>query len=192
MDQNPRGWHSRGYLPHFDGGTTTQTVTFRLADSFPISLSQAWHDEIASLSPTEQNAIRLQRIEDYLDAGHGEAWLRDPRVAEMVEKALLFFDSERYLMHAWVIMPNHVHALFSPLLGQSLTRIVHSWKRFIAGEANKILGRTGRFWYQDYFDRYIRDAQHFENARQYIEMNPVKAGLCVTPEEWPWSSARRK
>jgi REP element-mobilizing transposase RayT len=62
-------------------------------------------------------------------------------------------------------------------------------KSFTSHEANKILGRRGQFWMEEYFDRYIRDAKHFSNAIAYIENNPVKAGLCARPEEWPFSSA---
>ena len=54
---------------------------------------------------------------------------------------------------------------------------------------NKMLRRTGQFWMEDYFDRYIRDAQHFSNTVKYIENNPVKARLCTKPEDWPYSSA---
>ena len=63
---------------------------------------------------------------------------------------------------------------------------------FDAGEvfqANKILRTKGRFWFEDYFDRYIRNAKHFENAKSYIEENPVRAGLCGSAGEWRFGSA---
>jgi len=53
-----------------------------------------------------------------------------------------------------------------------------------------MLGRRGRFWQEDYRDRYIRDEEHFLGVRAYIEENPVKAGLCTRAAEWPFSSAR--
>jgi REP element-mobilizing transposase RayT len=55
-----------------------------------------------------------------------------------------------------------------------------------------VLGRAGRFWQREPFDRYVRNKRHFRNALAYIEANPVKAGLCDKPEDWPWSSARRR
>jgi REP element-mobilizing transposase RayT len=109
-----------------------------------------------------------------------------------VENALLFFDGERYRMHAWVVMPNHVHALFTPLNGLGLAEILRSWKSFTSKEANKLLGQTGHFWQCEYFDRFIRDAEHFDNVVRYIESNPVKAGLCHSPDDWPFGSARLK
>ena len=73
-----------------------------------------------------------------------------------------------------------------------MSQIVHSWKSFTAHECNKILQRQGRFWDREPFDRYIRNQKHFRNALVYIENNPVSAGLCDRPEDWPWSSARKR
>ena len=87
----------------------------------------------------------------------------------------------------YVIMPNHVHVLIEVADGWSLSRILHGWRSFTANEANKILGRTGRFWMEEYFDRYIRDERHFLNVQSYIRMNPVKAGLVADPAAWPWT-----
>ena len=62
-------------------------------------------------------------------------------------------------------------------------------KSFTAKKANAILKREGLFWAPEYFDRAIRDDQHYANALRYIEMNPVVAGLCRVPEEWRYGSA---
>ena len=124
-----KGWHSRGYLPHFDSQDVVQFVTFRLADSLPEDAT---------------------------------------------------------------IMPNHVHVLLSVLQGKSLGSIVGSWKRFTAREGNILLGRTGDFWQGDYWDRFIRNEEHFATTRSYIDHNPVKAGLVAEPDLWPWGSARLK
>jgi REP element-mobilizing transposase RayT len=107
----------------------------------------------------------------------------------MVEDALLYFDGERYRTIAWVIMPNHVHVLIETMEGYPVGQVVHSWKSYTAKQANQMLGRSGRFWFREYFDRYVRDERHFANAVQYIHDNPVKAGLAPTPEDWPFSSA---
>jgi len=87
-------------------------------------------------------------------------------------------------------MPNHVHTLLVPKAGFLLEDVIHSWKSFTSNEANKILNRRGRFWQEDYYDRFIRNAQHYVDAVDYIENNPVKASLCRRPEDWPFSSAR--
>jgi hypothetical protein len=91
------------------------------------------------LEKREFDAERRRRIQDYLDLGHGVAWMKDLRIAGLVENALLYFDNLRYKLPAWVVMPNHVHALVIPATGFSLESIVHSWKSFTSKEANKKL-----------------------------------------------------
>ena len=137
-----------------------------------------------------QNPAKRAQIESYLNAGYGACHLRDPRIGRMVEEALLHFDGERYRLIAWVVMPNHVHTLIETLEGYLLPTVVHSWKSYSAKQANQILGCTGRFWYQSYFDRYIRNESHFWAGVNYIHNNPVKAGLVADAKDWPFSSAR--
>ncbi len=66
---------------------------------------------------------------------------------------------------------------------------MHSHKSYTAHEANRILNRNGQLWMKEYFDRYIRNAEHYRNTVRHIESNPVRAGLCSKPAEWPFSSA---
>ena len=87
-------------------------------------------------------------------------------------------------------MPNHVRALFTLKAGHAFCDILHSWKSYTSNVANRLLDRSGEFWYPDYFDRFIRNEEHLARAVEYIEMNPVEAGLCQRPEDWPYSSAR--
>lgn len=182
-------WHSRGYIPHWEAGEVPQSITFRLADSLPAVVLERWRNELAHLEESEATAKRRMRIESVLDSGHGNALLADARVAELVEYSLLFSDGDRYRLHAWTIMPNHVHVLASPLGTHSLSEILQVWKSFTARRANEILGRKGRFWAPEYFDRAIRDEGHYAHAMAYIAMNPVKAGLCGVPQDWRFSSA---
>jgi putative transposase len=175
-----KGWHSRGYLPHFDSQDVVQFVTFRLADSLP-------QEAVLNL----RGAARPESLrEELLDRGWGACWLKSDSVARIVEDAFLFFDGERYRLHAWTIMPNHVHVLFTVLPGKSLSAIVSSWKRFTARKANSEIGRTGAFWQDDYWDRFIRNDEHFAATASYIDLNPVKAGLVEQTGLWPWGSAR--
>ncbi len=189
----PKGWHSRGYHPHFDGGKDfAQSVSFRLADSLPRHAVEQMDAELKSLPPSLQDPEKRKRIEAFLDAGYGSCSLRDERIGDMVESALLFFDGVRYRIHAWTIMPNHVHVLFTPIEPHSMSEIVGAWKSFTGKEAKRMLGLEANFWQEDYFDRFIRDEKHFAKAREYIEANPLAAGLCARIEDWPRSSARRR
>lgn len=184
------GWHSRGYLPHWDHPGMIQSVNFRLGDSLPANVVERWTTELA-LQPESQHAVELRRrIEEHLDAGHGECWLRRPDIARLVEGALFHFDGQRYRLLAWCIMPNHVHVLIETKEGFPLAEVLHSWKSYTSHEANKLLRRAGEFWQREYLDRYVRNAEHFEKVLAYIEENPVKAGLAKLKTAWSWSSAR--
>jgi len=130
-----------------------------------------------------------QKLEEYLDRSHGGCFLRDLRVATLMENALRFHHGQRFELLAWVVMPNHVHALLT-VADIPLSKIVQNWKSIVAVAANRLLGRTGDFWQADYWDTYMRDTEQTWKAVRYIENNPVKAKLCRTPEEWPFSSAR--
>ena len=175
-----RGWHSRGYLPHFDSAETVQFVTFRLADSLPRSF-----EENLAKGPDEPS-----ETDHKLDDGMGACWLKQPAIAQLVEDAIMHFDARRYCLLAWCVMPNHVHVVVEPTDGNRIGAIVHSWKSFSAKQANRILDRSGSFWHRDYFDRSIRDEDHLLRTIDYVENNPVKAGLAASAAARPWSSGR--
>ena len=184
------------FLPHWTREQAVYAVTFRLADSLPQSVLSAWlqeREEIVELarrqgrplSVNEEDRLRelhSEKVESYLDAGHGVCHLRDPRVAEMMGEEFRYFSGERYALHAWCVMPNHVHVVVEPREARPLSEILHSWKSFTAKAANRILERTGLFWMPEYYDHLIRDGAEYEHALRYIEDNPRRAGL----EEWPW------
>jgi REP element-mobilizing transposase RayT len=188
-----RGWYSHGYVPHFDQPGLVQSVTFRLHDSLPLTVVLEWKRELAwtrGLAATDRRVRELRRrVDRYEDSGFGSCWLGHEGIAALVQDALLHFDDERYQLLAWCIMPNHVHVLVELLEGWPLGVVVHTWKSFTAKEANRLLGRRGNFWADDYHDRYIRNLEHLAAAVRYIEYNPVRAGLIGKPEEWRFSSA---
>ncbi len=179
--------HTRGYLPHFNVERSTQFVTFRLADSMPQNLLKMWKSELKHGEITDVDL--RNRIEYFLDQGYGSCTLRDRRVASKLKETILKWNNDRHRLIAWVIMPNHVHILIELLGENSLSDIMHSIKSYTAHEADKILKRSGQFWFIEPFDRYIRDALHYHNTVRYIENNPVKAGLCRKSSEWEFCSA---
>jgi len=201
------GWHSRGYLPHLKMEDGIYFVTFRLADTLPqkvLEAYQAERDELlrrakaagCELSTADAKRLRelfSDRIEAYLNAGHGQCWLKEPSIGNMVMQALRHYDGERYTLYAFVVMPNHVHALVRPHAGFTLSQILHTWKSFTAHEAQKIAEASGlsipkgeAFWQRESYDHLIRDEADFEQILEYIIQNPVKAGLCDKPEDWPY------
>jgi REP-associated tyrosine transposase len=122
-------------------------------------------------------------------ARFGPRWLSDAAVARIVMDCLRRGENDlgHYRLHAFVIMPNHVHILIEP--GVHVPKALKAIKGTTARAANRILGRTGRrFWQEESFDHWVRNESEFERICAYIEGNPVAAGLVRNPEDWPWSS----
>ena len=195
----PAAIRSRGYLPHIEIPGAMYFITFRLADSIPKPYMRRLESEcnIAlgrlnrynSCDNPHQRAKawkiinRYSRtLERYLDESHGVCHLKDPRVADIVAEALHFFNGERYELHAWCIMPNHVHVICVPGDGFQVSKLMHSWKSFTAKEANKVLGRTGTFWSREYYDRIVRNEKQYGKCLEYVMGNPAKSGL----QDWKW------
>jgi REP element-mobilizing transposase RayT len=174
--------------PQFPPGTPL-FVTFRLHESLP----RVSPDKLAEIQK-QPGRERQLRIEKLLDAAEsGPTWLTDERVADMVCDAIEKGDTEfhRYQLHAYVVMPNHVHLLVTPVHEVSL--LMRELKGITARRANLILERTGQpFWESRSFDRYSRDQENFKKMQNYIAMNPVWAKLARRPEEFRWSSAHRR
>jgi REP element-mobilizing transposase RayT len=119
----------------------------------------------------------------------GPLYLGIPTIARMVTDAIYYRDQRAFQLHAFVVMPNHVHLLVTPL--EAISKLMQSLKRFTARERNRTLGLTGNpFWQDESYDRLVRNEREFGRIVQYIEWNPVTAGLAASPENFPWSSAR--
>ena len=175
-------------LPHWQQQEAAFFVTFRLADSLPRGLLRQWEQERDAWlrwnpepwSPKQEREYRERftgAIERWLDDGHGECLLRRPPLARVVGETLNHFDGIRCHQHAWVIMPNHVHLLFSLLGGTLLEEHIRSWKGYTARAINRLADRKGTLWQKDYHDRMVRNLEHFANCARYVRHNPVGARL---------------
>ncbi len=175
-------------LPHWQQNEAVYFVTFRLADALPQNLLEQWQDQrdawlkwhplpLSADIEREYHRRFSQRTEKWLDAGHGSCILRRQQCAQEMATAWRHFDGTRVNVISFVIMPNHVHALFAPMHDRSLQKIVHSWKRQSAVRINRIIGSSGVLWQRDYFDRLIRNEQHLARCIRYIRSNPGKARL---------------
>ena len=183
-----RGWYSRGYLPHCDEPDRIQFITYRLYDSMPKAVLDAYDDALRRGEIDELE--RMRKIERYLDNGHGACWLRNTAVAEMVEGNLKHFDGARYRLLAWCVMPNHVHVVIETVEAYSLEDVTHSWKSYSAHRLNRLVGRSGAVWQTEVFDRYMRSPLHLARTVLYVEENPAAAKLVGRSEDWPFGSAR--
>ena len=170
-------------LPHWQQGECVQFVTFRLADSLPQSrldemrvLREDWlshHPRPWSRKEEQEYADTVSdKLEQWTDAGYGECLLQEERVRRVVAEAIGHFHGSRYQLHAFVIMPNHVHVLLSPLAGYSVQDIVGSWKVYSARAVNRLLHRSGPLWERACFDHMVRNADSFREKLDYILRNP--------------------
>jgi len=198
------GRYDRGYLPHLRAQGRSYFVTFRLHGTLPQELLRQYqaereallaqatqaHEELSREDHRRLFDLQSDKIEAYLDAGRGECWLKEARLGRLVADALRCFHGQRYELGPWVVMPNHVHVVVRPVGTHWLDQIVKSWKGFTAREANKLLHRSGAsVWAREYYDHIVRDDAERARLAEYIQDNPVKAGLCARGEAWPWSSA---
>src|SRR4029077_10841936 len=187
---NPHGetQKHRRNLPHWEQPDATYFVTFRLADAVPQNILCQWKEELETwrnfhpepwdVGTKYEYQKRFQDgREHWLDQGHGECILKKSDLAEIVVNALRHFDHDRYVLDAFVVMPNHVHVLVSLAEGQPLADVLHSWKSFSAKAINHQLGRSGRIWQEESYHRIVRDWNELVRYRDYIARNPENAKL---------------
>jgi putative DNA methylase len=127
--------------------------------------------------------------DQYLDtAQKGPMYLKDPSAAQLVVESVVWGVPDRYDLLTYAVMPNHVHVLLTPRV--ELEVITQGIKGYTAHEINGLQHQRGRvFWQDESFDHWARDFEELCRIIDYIEHNPVKAGLCQCPEHWPWSAA---
>jgi len=144
----------------------------------PESKLRQWKDELAIWKQnhpepwTEEERREYHRrftsmLEEWLDEGAGSCLLADYDTRVVLQETLMRDEGSRVRHHAWVIMPNHAHLLFTPHVRIEL--LMKTWK----GVSARRIGR-GPIWQKGYRDTMIRDAGHFANAVRYIRRNPEK------------------
>lgn len=165
-------------LPHWQQGEAMQFVTFRLGDAMPAAKLRQWKEERdvwlvhhpKPWSPEEEKEYHrrfTRRLEEWLDEGAGSCLLAEQAHREIVQGVLMHYQGVKVEHHAWVIMPNHLHLIFT--LKVPLETLMKAWKGTSAHRIGK-----GSIWQKNYRDTLIRDDGHFSNAVRYIRRNPAK------------------
>jgi radical SAM superfamily enzyme YgiQ (UPF0313 family)/REP element-mobilizing transposase RayT len=178
----------RKNLPHWKQTGCTYFVTFRLADSIAQSriseynvLREKWnehHQPPYSDKEQEQfDKLFSERVNSWLDEGAGACILGKPDISKIVADALAHFAGQRYELDEWVIMPNHVHVLITPMANFELKEILHSWKSYSANQINRHTGTSGTVWKKESYDHIVRNQEELTRIRKYIRNNPVAAGI---------------
>ena len=173
---------ARRHLPHLYVIGKPLFVTFRLHNSLPPN-----RDFPARL-PSGKAFVWMDRLLD--ENRSGPTYLRMAEVADVLIAAIRSGTPDDYLLHTWVVMPNHVHLLVTPKINPSLA--LRRLKGASAREANKFLGFTGKpFWQDESFDHLVRNQAEFERIENYLLQNPVRAGLARVEADYPYSSVFR-
>ena len=168
-------------LPHWHQGAVMQFVTFRVADSMPATKLRQWKEERdiwqkvhpqpwTTDEEKEYHKRFTWKLEGWLDEGSGSCLFRDSANRAFMENSLMCFQGEKVEHHSWVIMPNHLHLILTPLA--PLEKLIQAWK----GVSARLIGK-GKIWQKDYRDTLIHDGDHFANAVRYIRRNPAKLRL---------------
>lgn len=198
----------RRNLPHIQPPDGTFFVTFMLKgaitkdkrtmirEKHELALANArrMYPE-ADVYKREAGKIHMEYIKEYdhlLENGlRGVRWLEIPEIASLVEGSLKYLDGNEWRLIAWCIMPNHVHVVVDETR-IPLFRILQRMKIFTAIRANRILGRTGKaFWQDESFDHLVRDEWSLIEKIRYTVFNPVKAGICKEWQGWQWSGIHK-
>ena len=201
-------------LPHWQPHGAILFLTYRLYGSLPreaiaqlaAEKRRREKEPPSSIESPRDRVFRedkeLFAIADaVLDSARGHPqWLARDDIAQIILENLFFHAEQLHRPWAFVIMPNHVHVLLEPLDQASSpdieemhlaapARIAHALKSFTAHRANQVLKRKGAFWEAESYHHWDRDPKEFARTVEYIENNPVKAGLVNSPEKWRGSSA---
>ncbi|MFO0939690.1 MAG: hypothetical protein U0930_02870 [Pirellulales bacterium] len=212
------GSFRRRNLPHWDVEGKPIFITACLHGSLPskgLAQIKRYRQDLnsrkcpANISAEDWELIKHKLVFKFTDRlldNHSVVLhLRNERLASIVQNSMLYFSTERYYLYAYVIMPSHYHWLFVPrpdweqVLNQrqladdrKLTPrevISHSLQSYTSNQCNRVLGVTGTFWQRETFDHFARDESEFIRIIDYIEQNPVVAGLAKSADEFEWSSA---
>ena len=209
----------RRNLPHVDVEGKPTFITACLDGSLSaagLKQIRSYREELNSrpipedMTPEEwelkKHKLVFKLVDSLLDGDPPVVHLSDDRLAEIVQNAFLHFANLRYRLYAFVVMPSHHHWVFLPdetwateLAGQQVGKerqrtprevISHSIQSFTATQCNRTRGCSGPFWQMETFDHFVRDEAELMRVINYIEQNPVVAGLVTNAEDYRWSSAR--
>ena len=196
------------HLPHYQPPGATLFITFRLAGSLPEEVIRRLEAEVRQKESeiggiidaqaqkesvfSTQKRLFVKWDEELDSARHGPKWLSVPAITNLVCEALDYRDGRVYTLDAYCVMPNHVHLVCTPLIGedkvQPISKIMHSLKGFTARQANLLLGREGAFWQHESYDHVVRNSEEYQQIVSYVMENPRRVGL---PAHWVYSRASK-
>jgi REP element-mobilizing transposase RayT len=195
MDRIPtlERWRSR--LPHWEVDGHWHFITIRCTGTLPSAVKGRLaeiHANLRSIDPQCEAFRQLQRkyflsMEKYLDVGQGFAPFQITAACNSCLTALQAMETEGWQVGEATLMPNHIHLIIRRMDStHSMKEILHRFKGRSARAANLALNRKGKFWQQDWFDRWMRHEGELLKTVNYIRNNPVKAKLCSDWSDYLW------
>lgn len=169
-------------MPHWFQAHKTMFITFRLADSLPHHIIEEFLADravmreelkvIGNKSRKFYEELMEHKMESWLNNGHGNCILGNANVRQIVVGALRHYNFKEYLLHSFIIMPNHLHILLSPLTEKPINTVIGRIKGFTSFKIKKLLGIDSEIWQQGMFDRIVRSDDEFKKYVDYIRNNP--------------------
>jgi len=180
-------FHRRN-LPHLYFNDGIYFITSRLINSIPMEKLEQLKNETKNISDEKQKRL-FKKYDVLMDSGeYGEKYLKNPKCAEIVKDTLHYPDGKEYKLICYCIMPNHFHMVFELLQNnKGISKIMQSIKRISARDCNTILSRSGAFWQDESFDRWVRDEKELYFVIRYVLLNPVTAGLVSDWKDWKFT-----
>jgi putative transposase len=137
------------------------------------------------MAPSQSNTYFLT-----LNTSNGRSIFQVHRLCDLFLSTLKNYRTQqKFSLHEFVLMPNHIHLLLSPLGETTLERSVQLIKGGFSFRARKEAGFNGEVWQRGYVDHRVRDARDYAYHRQYIHQNPLRSGLVSVAKEFLFSSA---
>ncbi len=199
----------RRFLPHYQEPGQIISLTWRLEGDLPQQIRTTLKElklQMVKMKASPKGAISSDLYQKYSDTitrydaqlgRHRSAGLdlSKPEIASIITTAFHFYDARLYDLHAFCVMPNHVHLLVRPLPQANgdfalLSDIVCRIKSYTAKQIIASGIQTKTVWRADYFDRFIRHQKDYYLAVEYILNNPLKAELAEKQRDWPFSFCR--
>ncbi len=144
-----------------------QFVTFRTKESMDEYIKKIY-------GSSDSERLKQYKIDTYLDKSENGVFLNGQIVLD-IQKYFQSYDKKMYELMALTIVPNHIHILFKQ--NDELKNIMRILKGGSTHIVNTLLDRKGQVWASDYFDKLIRNEEHFSLVYDYIKYNAIKAGL---------------
>ena len=177
------------HVPHWTKGGAIYHISFRLADSVPVAKRQEWEECRKQFAEKKRTGMVLTddeirqmkylysaNVEAYLDSGYGACILRNDGAFAVVRETLLHDNGTRYRIHAFGVMPNHVHVIVEFFDSTMMAKVLQQWKSVSAHRLNRILHRKGDVWQIDSYNHIIRTAEEYAYQMNYVYVKNAVVG----------------